>query len=97
MREHSRFVGGNTPFGGWVFGGVERDVRCGDNSGHCFGVLGGERMFTMADENKDEKGEFRGELTSNDTEPVTKEPTLKEKVETVEISSMKPSATEYTK
>ena len=51
----------------------------------------------MADENKDEKGEFRGELTSNDTEPVTKEPTLKEKVETVEISSMKPSATEYTK
>lgn len=51
----------------------------------------------MAEDMKQDGKELKGEMTSNETEPVTKEPTLKEKVETVEISSMKPSATEYTK
>lgn len=44
----------------------------------------------------DEK-ELRGEITSNDTQPETGKPSLKETVETVEISTMKPNKTEYTK
>ena len=50
----------------------------------------------MAQDAKEKKSELTGEITSNDTKPVTKEPTLAEKVETVEVSSMKPSKTEYT-
>ncbi len=44
----------------------------------------------------DEK-ELSGEITSNDTQPETAKPSLKETVETVEISTMKPNETEYTK
>lgn len=51
----------------------------------------------MAQNVKQDEKELTGEITSNNTEPETKEPTLKEKVETVEISSMKPDTTEYTK
>ena len=57
----------------------------------------GERMCMMAQDENETKSELTGEITSNDTLPETKEPTLAEKVETVEISSMKPSKTEYTK
>ncbi len=51
----------------------------------------------MAQERESSGEELRGEVTGNDTEAETKEPTLKEKVETVEISTMKPDKTEYTK
>lgn len=42
--------------------------------------------------------ELSGEITSKDTQPeTTGKPSLKEAVETVEISTMTPNKTEYTK
>ena len=51
----------------------------------------------MAQDAKEKKSDLNGEITSNDTQPETKKPTVAEKVETVEVSSMKPNKTEYTK
>ena len=51
----------------------------------------------MTQDPKNGEKELTGEITSNETKPELKGATLKEKVETGEISTMTPSKTEYTK